>query len=463
MKLLANHRATSEQLPIVSRILPGIIVIRGAAGSGKTTSALLRLNAMIHASSFRNRNAEKNIKVLVLSFNRTLAGYIQGLIDSGSLPANLQIENETFSNWAKQNTNSYIIDDKLRDSKLYQLANAAGINYDMSFLLDEIDYIRGRFRLDEIDAYLTVERTGRGISPQVTRQNREKLITVILEYQKWITELNQDDWHTIANKMQDIPSLEYNVVVVDETQDFSANQIRAIKNHLANEYYLTFVIDTIQRLYPRGFTWKETGLNMSGVPYYRLNSNYRNTREIARFASCLTDGLVVDDDGAQTDQNSTQRSGSKPTVVVGYYYQQVSFALDYINENVDLSSESVAFLKPRGGMFFSHLKNTLEANNMSYVELTKARDWPDSDVNIALCTMNSAKGLEFDHVIILGLNNANADCGDSEDEEKNVRVRRLLSMAICRARESVILGYKESEKPRIIDYFNSDSYKAVLV
>lgn len=35
MKILSNHRATPEQLPIVSRNTPGIVVIRGAAGSGK--------------------------------------------------------------------------------------------------------------------------------------------------------------------------------------------------------------------------------------------------------------------------------------------------------------------------------------------------------------------------------------------------------------------------------------------
>jgi len=45
MRVLANVRPTPEQLAIVSRNRPGIEVIRGAAGSGKTTTALLRLRS----------------------------------------------------------------------------------------------------------------------------------------------------------------------------------------------------------------------------------------------------------------------------------------------------------------------------------------------------------------------------------------------------------------------------------
>ncbi len=50
------------------------------------------------------------------------------------------------------------------------------------------------------------------------------------------------------------------MVVVDESQDFSANQVRAILNHLADDHTITFVMDAAQRVYPQGFNWRDVGI-----------------------------------------------------------------------------------------------------------------------------------------------------------------------------------------------------------
>lgn len=47
MKALIDVRPTAEQLALFSRIQPGVEIIRGAAGSGKTTTALLKLRSAI--------------------------------------------------------------------------------------------------------------------------------------------------------------------------------------------------------------------------------------------------------------------------------------------------------------------------------------------------------------------------------------------------------------------------------
>ncbi|MCG3017383.1 helicase, partial [Escherichia coli] len=102
-----------EQLPIVSRNTPGIVVIRGAAGSGKTTSALLRLTAIVNALTYRRNlnNDTTPIKTLVLSFNRTLAGYIEGLINDSiqakAIP--VVVENDTFANWTRRHIDTRLI------------------------------------------------------------------------------------------------------------------------------------------------------------------------------------------------------------------------------------------------------------------------------------------------------------------------------------------------------------------
>jgi len=465
LKILSNHQATREQLPIVSRNTTGIVVIRGAAGSGKTTSALLRLTAIVNALSYRRRldNDQTPIKTLVLSFNRTLAGYIEGLISdsiqAGTIP--VEVENETFANWARLHLSTTLISDEAR--RTYFIGKCASLGYDINFLLDEIDYFRGRLRHADLDRYLTIERTGRGLSPQVTRATRQVLIDVVRGYVQYLEESGLDDWHTQCEKMITNTCLEYDIIVVDETQDFSANQIRAILNNLSADHYLTFVIDTIQRLYPRGFSWTETGLDMRNAVYFRLGENHRNTIEIATFAASITNGLSIDDDGSISDFTKATRHGPKPIICKGKYSQQVRYAIDYINSNVDLKNESVAFLKPLGGGWFDEIKIQLSRNNLAYVAITKNRVWPRGPENIALSTMNSAKGLEFDHVIILGMNNVNMQHQADENDDKLQRLRRLLGMAVSRAKVSVLIGYKEEEKTDLVDYFTTGTFDEVIL
>ena len=72
---------------------------------------------------------------------------------------------------------------------------------------------------------------------------------------------NLVDWDDLAVSLsRQKVGCPYDIIITDETQDFSANEIRAIKNQLAGEHSLTFVVDTAQRIYARGFTWQEAGI-----------------------------------------------------------------------------------------------------------------------------------------------------------------------------------------------------------
>ena len=82
MRCLTRVQPTAEQLKIVSRIKPGVEVVRGAAGSGKTTTAILRLKSLIgmYKNLRRRAGSDEPVRVLVLTYNRTLRGYISQLV-----------------------------------------------------------------------------------------------------------------------------------------------------------------------------------------------------------------------------------------------------------------------------------------------------------------------------------------------------------------------------------------------
>lgn len=466
MKKLGVIRATGEQLPLISQNRLGVEVIRGAAGSGKTTTALLRLRSLCYMYLERHQRVGKNapVKMLVLTFNRTLSGYVSALaqnqIEQG---LNVTIEISTFSKWAMERLGYPPISNNATDLLTHYAARIA--NLTPEYAAKEAEYAMGRFVPEQLVEYLTTERTGRGNHPRVDRALRQQLLDdVIYPYQKELSERGEFDWNLLAVSMsRDIDPIGYEIVVIDEGQDFSANQLRAIHHHLAEEHTATFVIDTVQRIYARGFTWAETGFDVRPERHHSLTINHRNTAQIAAFAAGILNGINADGDGALPNLATAQSDGSLPFVLRGYYRDQISWAINYIRENVDLQTESVAFLKPLGGRWFEYMKRVLRDSEIPFVEITRESEWPEGPENVALSTFHSAKGLEFDYVFILGLSGEVTRHGGEERDDQLWVLRRLLAVAVARARKQVVVGYKLGEESDLVQFFSPRTYEQVDV
>jgi superfamily I DNA/RNA helicase len=461
MKTLPRITASPEQLPIISANSTGAELIRGAAGSGKTTTALLRLRSL--SNMMRARKERKNdsspLKVLLLTFNRTLAGYVRILAQQQLQD---RIEVKTFAKWAHENLDGTVISDREASNVLNNYA-CAFTDLDTSYLIKEVDYLLGRFEYERLETYVTAERTGRGVLPRVSASLRRSILDQVVY--PYLAQLKQNqwlDWNGLATKMRtDIACLNYDIIIVDESQDFSANQIRTIMYHLADEHSVTFVTDTAQRIYARGYTWVEAGVIIAPNRSHRLNQNHRNTKQIAAFAAGILEGVVVDADGALPNLDAATTKGDLPKVIAGLYNQQADWSLNYIRKNVDLNVESVAFLKPQGGWRFSFIEQKLQDAGIGYVNLTRSPDWPEGAENVGLCTFHSAKGLEFDYVFILGLNQENTQYGEEETSDEVRVLRNLLAVAVARARKHVIVGYKQGEESRLIQYFAANTFEQI--
>lgn len=466
MKVLSNIKPTPEQLSLVGQNREGVEVICGAAGSGKTTTALLRLKSLCYMFNVRHQREGNTdpVKILVLTFNKTLAGYITELVHS-QLPNTIDVELEisTFSKWAYHNVRPEKEIISYSSGLLYSYARAIdSLSHD--YVVNEVEYLLGRFKPENLADYITAERTGRGISPRVERTVRQRILDeVVTPYKGKLQQNNAVDWNDIAVAMrEDVDSLGYEIVVVDECQDFTANQLRAIKHHLGEHHTATFVTDTVQRIYARGYTWLEAGYDVRPERSHILRANYRNTKEIAAFAASVISGINVEADGALPNLNEANSSGNLPKVIVGFYNNQVHYALKYIKEFVDLTSETVAFLHPKG--WSGYLKTSLRSSGVSFVDITRADYWPDDeDVNVAISTFHSAKGLEFDYVFILGLSNQSTAYPEELIDDQLLVLRRLLAVAIARAKKDVVIGYKPGEESDLINFFFPGTFTEVIL
>lgn len=240
-------------------------MILGAAGSGKTTTALLKLRSA--AGFYLNREKKRptpgSVNILVLTFNRTLRGYIAELTERQFANEPLvNLDFYTFNKWAQHLTGAQsIINITRTEGHLKSLAHR--MKMDADFVVDEAVYVLGRFESDKLDDYLTAQRDGRGITPRMERPARQRLLDeVIRPYIEMKRAKRLVDWNDLASRLSNEEFRQYDVIVVDETQDFSVNEIRAVLNQKSEDATVTFVQDSAQRIYSRNFTWSEVGVTL---------------------------------------------------------------------------------------------------------------------------------------------------------------------------------------------------------
>ena len=308
-------------------------------------------------------------------------------------------------------------------------------------------------------------REGRGRAPRVGRRLRKRLLEDVLPaYAAAKVERGKIDWNDLALRAAEAePDRLYDVVIIDEAQDFSANQVRAVLRHLHESHNTTFVLDAIQRIYPQFFKWIEVEISARPQIIYRLQENYRNTAAIAAFAHPLVEDLPVEDDGTLPDFTACHREGAEPVVIAGKYGAQLRVMLDRLERDADLDTESAALLQPRGGGWFDEARRVLHRRGIPFCELTRENEWPSGPENFALCTIHSAKGLEFDHVLVPGLSRKVTPHGPEEGDADLDNLRRMLAMAVGRARDSVMIGYKPGEESSLIGLLDPSTYELVEV
>lgn len=456
-----------EQLPVLLTDTFALTTVRGAAGSGKTTSAAHRARKVIAGVAAQRRldHDDSPIRALVLTFNRTLRGYIEQFIhaDSAAGAHPIELTVDTFAKWAVSLVGYQpIIERRERADAISRLWSDAAPASRMSgtFVAGEVDYILGRFGRHNLEEYIGASREGRGNPALREPQRRQILDGVVARYLELLDARSLVDWNDLPQFVLDCGREErYDIVVADEVQDFTVQQIRAIVSKMKPRRSITFVIDTGQKIYPHVIYWNETGLDDEPV-VHRLSNNYRNTAQIAQFVQPLLTGMRLDDDGTLPDyRNCRNREiGRTPELITGGFALQMAFTADQIRNRMDLESETVGILTmwgdPRGT-----IAEALRSRDIPFVPLQAERDWPEGPENVGWSTLHSAKGLEFDHVFILGFDREFLDSyGADPDDSDYLRQRRLLAMAITRARKSVVIGYRPERRSDIIDLLDANTY-----
>lgn len=465
MKINLPPHPSPEQLVILQRPLRPVEIIKGAAGSGKTLTALYKL---IFAASYMGVN-RRELNIKVLSYNKTLKGYIEAMMQNQNFKGfpiglHLNISVDIFAKWAMDICNMYHFNGCTAYEYLLQKGEQLPLysTYSHDFLSEEMEYILKRFPHTNLNEYLSVRRNGRGAHPPLDVQNRKIILDEYIEnYKNWKATRCLLDWEDIAWNANVCSKKVYDIIVVDEGQDFTANQYRTVVNSLVDESCLICVIDTAQKIYLNGFTWAECGIDARTYTPNTLQVNFRNTKQISILAAKMLEGVDIGDDGVVPQYHNSTHTGEIPILLVGKFSKQ----MDYIVEKIrlyDSLEESCAILL-KSDNWTNEVRSRLLQEGIDYYSITRDDMWPEENINLVISTMHSAKGLEFDHVFMPGINNVLFANYSESDQEYEQQDRRLLAMAIGRGRKTVTLGEKPTEESKYFTDIDNSILQRVAV
>ena len=232
----------------------------------------------------------------------------------------------------------------------------------------------------------------------------------------------------VKKNPQCIPSVEY--LLLDEGQDSTVQQIEFLLKMINPKNWMVFA-DTRQSIFGFNDAVPEIILKLmmlKGTTVYDLNENYRNAPAILRFAKKLINGSILGDYELWDD--SICMNNEQPGCV---------------NEVEYLPSRVIEQIKadPHYGKWFVLTRTNSQLDNV-VTYLTRAgipcdtfkrsqitsEEFQEKMTNdtVKVLTVHSAKGLEADNVIVIGVSKWS----------KSAEERRVAYVAATRAREKLI-------------------------
>lgn len=425
----------------------GHFAVLGTAGSGKTTLAILR------AAYLADPRTDHQGKTLLVTFNRALVTYLKHL--QNRKLANVFIENyHTFARGYLHDRgklpNNSILSDPDKREDLIKKAVEKGKQHqgEHSLFNRPLDLFSEEFRwiaqhgIDTVEVYNDTERRGRA-GARIERKDRELVFEIYKTYRELYKQLGyQYDWDNIATAVcrefdTDTSSRLYRHVIIDEGQDFSPEMIRSLAKAIPSNGSLTFFGDVVQQIYGHRISWRSAGLKIEKV--WEFKENYRNSKQIAKLALAISKMPYFKDIPDIVEPVSPIADGPSPTIVeFSSIDKEIEFVILQAAEAAKKQSVAILFRNHQD-------ENLIKKRLPSSIRLHRDMKKWEAGPGIRYGTYHSAKGLEFDMVILPFCNNQKLPDAEAiaafGEADAIAQDGRLLYVGVTRAKTRLIITY----------------------
>ncbi|MFC4321310.1 3'-5' exonuclease [Litchfieldia salsa] len=290
---------------------------------------------------------------------------------------------------------------------------------------------------------------------------------IVRNFHSWLKHdlrINEKQIPTILYKLTQKEAIlpTYDAILIDEGQDFEPEWL-ALVSILLNEetQSLLLVEDRAQSIYKRRRSYvQDTGLSFQGRSKV-LTINYRNTAQIVKFAweffqkNSMLKNKVVDREfeGEIIAPQSTRRKGPEPAILkADSFYREMAIIAKQIQKlNIDKKvpySEMLILYRVKRTHkinVIDVIQRSLTNENVPFYWITEnensKRTFEKEDNTVKISTIDSSKGLDFQAVFIVNIDNMPFPL--EEDKEREVS---LLYIGMTRAKQYLCLSYSgESE------------------
>ncbi len=434
--------------------------VLGGAGTGKTVVAMHRARGLA-----KNVFTGENDRVLFTTFTRNLAADIRenlSKICSDEVLRRIEVVNldKWVSDFLRRHGYRHEIDYGKKSSPLWEKALAMAppdAFLPPSFYREEWERVIQPQGIDTLEQYLQASRIGRGV--RLNRKERQSIWPVFEEYRlllhehglREVDDAMRDATLLLEGKQSTLP---YRSVIVDEAQDMGAQAFRLIRTVVGDgdgRNSIFIVGDGHQRIYRHRVVLGQCGINIRGRAK-KLRINYRTTEETRRWAVRLLEGVTVDDlDGGIDDQKAYKSliRGVNPTVkCFRSFAEEIQFIHDYLkNLQYQNVSPKEVCLVARKSDLLKQYEGSLSERGWKTYPIRRSEPEDRSHPGLRMATMHRVKGLEFDRVIIAGVNEGilphKTGAVESADpvvkREAEWQERALLYVAATRARKEVLV------------------------
>lgn len=442
------------QRKLISKNYNGAARVLGGAGTGKTVVAM-------HRAKYLASRAKPYEKILFTTFTANLADDIRQNLKKICTPEEMShIDVINLDAWAAHALKEMGYQAKVEygkqvDEAWEQAMNCCDTGYTMNFFKEEWDRVIVDQRAFLLAKYAVASRLGRGT--RLNRMERKKIWPVFHEYITLMHDWNFRDVSTAMNECavlipQKLPSPVYQYVIVDEGQDFSPAAYRLIRA-IAGEPHpndIFIVGDAHQRIYKNHAKLSRCGINIRGRGSI-LKLNYRTTEEIRRYAFALLKDIAFDDLDDSTDVGDACRSLTHGVAPVVKNFHTSSLEKDFLIQEIKTLAEqqvelsNVCIVARTKKLLMSYMK-ALDEAGIPWVELQKNQTDSSQVDGVRLATMHRVKGLEFDYVFVVAVNqnviplSLAVDYTDSVTEAESMTAEKcLLYVALTRARRGAYI------------------------